>query len=62
MPLVDDAARATAPKLALPELLISAREARAAAMRDWLRAAWHLLTAARLPRRTPADRGRRSVR
>ena len=54
MPLVDDVARAQAPKLALPEVLISAREARAAAMRDWLRAAWHMLTGVRLPRRAPA--------
>jgi len=56
MPLVDDVARAQAPKLALPELLISAREARAAALRGWLRAAWHMLTGARLPRRAPARR------
>lgn len=56
MPLVDDAARAQAPKLALPELLISAREARAAALLGWLRAAGHRLTGARLPRRAPARR------
>jgi hypothetical protein len=56
MPLVDDAARAQAPKLSVPELLLSARQARAAAMRDWLRAAWHVLTGASLPRRAPARR------
>jgi len=56
MPLVDDAARAQAPNLSLPELLLSARRARAVAMREWLRAAWHMLTGARLPRRAPARR------
>ena len=56
MPLVDDAARAQAPKLSMPELLLAARQARAAAMRGWLRAAWHMLTGVKLPRRLPARR------
>ena len=59
MPPVDDAARAKAlmaSKPSVPEVLISAREARATTLRDWLRAAWHVLSGARVPRRAPARR------